>query len=407
MAEYRRGGPRFSSRRLQAVNIGDTIALRENVAAPPVYARISGFTRTPGQPDASILARATGYAPAADVQQWRQQTGDNQLLVRLKVFQRGTETQQAIVRALDRRGIGHSPGTIRDPQDAVGTKELGALLLLMSVFSIIGVVLSGFLVWNTMNAVMAEEMRQVGILRALGASRWQVLRTYLLPALLVGIVGSGIGLILGVIGGRALAAFLGSLIGLALPSFTLAPREVLLGLAVGIGVGLGAALVPAWQGTRVRALELLRNYGVRADYGVGFFQRLLARLRGTTAMLAMAIRNTWRRRVRSIITMLVVAIGAAAFIGTQVLNASVLRTVDDLYSIYGTDAWLSFRFQEPTGFTGELRRDTDIMVAEGWVRSDAYVRQTHTDLWGIPAAQTSISIRSSRGAGWRIMCPMR
>ena len=50
-----------------------------------VYARISGFTRTPGEPDASILARATGYAPAADVQQWRQQPGDNQLLVRFVV----------------------------------------------------------------------------------------------------------------------------------------------------------------------------------------------------------------------------------------------------------------------------------------------------------------------------------
>ena len=50
-------------------------------------------------------------------------------------------------------------------------------------------------------------------------------------------------------------------------------------------------------------------------------------LRGTTAMFAMAIRNTWRRRVRSIITMLVVGIGAAAFIGTQALNASV--THDD------------------------------------------------------------------------------
>ena len=64
--------------------------------------------------------------------------------------------------------------------------------------------------------------------------------------------------------------------------------------------------MPAWQGTRVRALELLRNYGVRADYGVGFVQRLLARLRGTTAMFAMAVRNTWRRRVRSVVTMLVV-----------------------------------------------------------------------------------------------------
>jgi putative ABC transport system permease protein len=375
----------YSSRNLQPVQIGDTIALREDVASTPVYARISGFTRTPGEADASIQDRATGYAPASDVQLWRQEVGDNQLLVRVAELRRASETVQTMARVLDKRGIAHNPGVIRDPQDAPGAKELGALLLLMSVFSAIGVILSGFLVGNTMNAVMSEEMRQVGILRALGASRWQVLRTYLMPAVIVGLTGSVIGIAVGVIGGGVLAGFLGGLIGLALPPFTLAPREVLLGLAVGLGVGVGAALLPAWQGTRVRALELLRNYGVRADYGVGVVQRLLARLRGTTAMFAMAVRNTWRRRVRSVVTMLVVAVGAAAFIGTQALNASVNHTVDTLYATYAADAWIDFNRQLTIPFAGELRRDTDITASEGWVRDDAYVQETLTDLWGIPA----------------------
>jgi len=375
----------YSSRRLQPVAIGDTIALRESVAATPVYARISGFTRTPGEPDASIQNRATGYAPATDVRLWRQESGDNQLLVRLSEPRLATETRRAIIRVLDKRGVAHGPGVIRGPQAAIGTKELGALLLLMSVFSVIGVVLSGFLVWNTMTAVMSEEMRQIGILRALGAGRWQVLRTYLLPAIVVGFAGSLVGIAVGVIGGGALASFLGGLIGLALPPFTLAPREVLLGAFIGLGVGVGAAIFPAWQGTRMTALELLRNYGVRADYGVGFVQRSLARLRGTSAMLTMAVRNTWRRRVRSVVTVLVVAIGAAAFIGTQALNASVTHTVNHLYATYAADAWLSFNRQMTTDFTGELRRDRDIVTSEGWVRDDAYVHQTLTDLWGIPS----------------------
>ncbi len=374
-----------SAQRLQPVRIGETIALRTSVAAEPVYARISGFTRTPGEADATIQNRATGYAPAGDVQTWRKEQGDNQLLLRLTEFRRATETRQSLLRTLDKRGIPHGQGAIRDPQDAVGTKELGALLLFMSVFSVIGVVLSGFLVWNTMSAVMSEEMRQVGILRALGASRWQVLRTYLLPAVLVGLVGSGIGIVAGVVGGGVLASFLGGLIGLALPAFTVAPREVLIGFAVGFGVSVGAALLPAWQGTRVSALELLRNYGVRADYGVGVVQRALARLRGTTAMVAMAIRNTWRRRVRSTITVLVIGIGTAAFIGTQALNASLTHTIDNLYATYATDAWISFPKPYAPAFTSELRRDPDIVAAEGWVRDDAYVFQSLTDLWGMPA----------------------
>lgn len=388
-----------SSRRIQTVNIGDTIALREDVATPAVYARVSGFTRTPGEPDASIQGRATGYAHAADVERWRGEMGDNQLLFRLREFRRATETQQAIIRILDKRGIGHGAGDIRNPANAVGTKELSALLLLMSVFSAIGVVLSGFLVWNTVSAVMAEEMRQIGVLRAIGASWWQVLGTYLLPALLMGTVGSVLGLAAGIVGGGLLARFLSGLIGLTLPPFTIAPREVLLGVGVGLGVSIGASLLPAWQGTRVRALDLLRNYGVRSDYGIGPIQRLLARLRGTSAMVAMGVRNTWRRRARSVITVLVVGVGAAAFIGTQALNSSVVGTVNTLYSTYAADAWLDFSRPLPVTWTSELRRDREIVAAEGWVRDDAYVNQKLTNLWGIPS-DTSLYLHKVTEGRW-------
>jgi len=375
----------ISARQLQPVQLGDTIALRESVAHDPVYARISGFTRTPGEVDASILDRATGYAPAADVQRWQGEPGDNQLLLRLVEFRRGSETLRAINRVLDKRGIPHTAGTLRDPQNATGTKELAALLLLMGVFSAIGVVLSGFLVWNTMSAVMAEEVRQIGILRALGAAWWQVLYTYLLPACIVGIVGSVVGFGFGVLGGGALARYLGGLIGLALPPFTLEAREVLLGLAVGMGVSIGAALVPTIGATRVRVLDLVRETGVRNDYRRNLVQRLIARLRGRSAVTAMGVRNIWRRRGRSAITVLVVATGVAAFVGTQALNSSVRGTVDTLYGTYAADAWLSFNRRLSVDFTQTLRRDANIAAVEGWERDDAYVQQVRTDLWGIPA----------------------
>ena len=374
-----------SARQLQPVQIGDTIALRESVAQPPVYARISGFTRTPGEADASLLDRATGYAPATDVQHWQGEPGDNQLLVRFAEFRRGTETLRAINRVLDKRGIPHTPGSLRDPTNATGTKELSALLLLMGAFSAIGVALSGFLVWNTMSAVMAEEVHQIGILRAVGAAWWQVLGAYLLPALIVGIIGSAIGFALGILGGGALARYLGGLIGLALPPFTLEAREVLLGLTVGIGVSLGAAIVPTVGATRVRALDLLRDTGVRNDYRRGITQRFLAALRGQSAIAAMGVRNTWRRRGRSVVTIIVVAIGVASFIGTQALSASVSNTVDTLYGTYAADAWLSFNRRLPTEFVQTLRRDPNIAMAEGWERDDAYVREVRTDLWGVPA----------------------
>ena len=374
----------LSARSLQPVQIGDTIALRRSVARPPVYARISGFTRTPGSPDAALLDRATGYAPATDVSRWNGEPGDNQLLFRFREFRRGTETLRAINREMDKRGVSHTQGSLRDPDNAAGTRELNALLLLMSIFSAIGVVLAGFLVWNTVSAVMAEETRQIGILRSLGAAWWQVLLTYLLPSLITGVGGSVVGIAVGVVGGGVLARYLGGLIGLVLPPFTLAPRELLLGVGVGIGVSVGAALIPAMIATRVRALDLLRNGGVRNDYGAGVVSRFLARFRGSGAVVAMGVRNTWRRRGRTGVTVLVVATAVAAFIGTQVLDASVRGTVDTLYRVYAADAWLTFNRRLPVEFAQTMRRDPNIVLAEGWSRDDAYIRGTRTNLWGFP-----------------------
>ena len=50
----------------------------------------------------------------------------------------------------------------------------------------------------------------------------------------------------------------------------------------------------------------------------------------------------------------VVGIGAAAFIGTQALNASVTQTINGLYATYGADSWVSFRGARPVDFAGEL-----------------------------------------------------
>jgi len=99
------------------------------------------------------------------------------------------------------------------------------------------------------------------------------------------------------------------------------------------------------------------------------------------------------------VTMLVVGVGAAAFIGTQALNASVSHTIDTLYATYAADAWLSFNRPMNVQFTGELARDHDIVASEGWVRDDAYVHQTLTDLWGIPA-DTQLYLHAVTDGRW-------
>ncbi|HEX7490623.1 MAG TPA: FtsX-like permease family protein [Candidatus Limnocylindrales bacterium] len=131
----------------------------------------------------------------------------------------------------------------------------GALLLVAAVVLFAG----AFLIFNTLSMTVAELTREVGLLRAAGTTRSQVMRLILLQALALGVVGSLIGVAAG-IGLASVALFsvrsAGSIV-FAGPSFSIA--SVLMTLFVGIMLTLAAALEPAWRAGRIPPVEALRR----------------------------------------------------------------------------------------------------------------------------------------------------
>lgn len=386
-----------SSRELLPLRLGDTIYVRHSAGERPVALRIVGFTRTPASVDAGILNEATAYAPIADVRRLAGLTGDNRLFFRLDDPEAGNETAAKIGRALGQRGVAVSAVQLRDPENQEGQRELATLILLLTVFSAIGAALSGFLVANTVAAIMAEEMRQVGIMKSLGAGRWRLVRAYLLPALVLGGAGTALGLPLGVLGGGALGRYLGGKISLVLPLTVPTTREVALALAVGLGVPAVAAVVPAWRGADTPVGALVRSYGIAGAYRRRLVDRWLRPVGRASALALMALRNVNRRRTRSVVTVLVIAIGAAVFLATQALDASVLGTVDSLYGLYAADAYLSTGQAVSADFAQRLDVLPDVAHAETWSRTGGFVGPLAVDVWGVPADTTLYHYRLLAG----------
>ncbi len=147
--------------------------------------------------------------------------------------------------------------------------SMGIFTTIMLVFAGVSVLVGSFVIWNTFNVLVAQRRREVALLRAVGATRRQVLAGVLVEAAVIGLVSGGIGLLLGV----GLAAGIRSLldvIGVEIP--TTAPaveaRTVVAALSVGLLVTMVAAVAPAWEATRVAPMEALRN-AVPASGGVG------------------------------------------------------------------------------------------------------------------------------------------
>ena len=350
------------------------------------YLQVSGLSRSPSYLSSAITKVAVGYVPATFLRQVMGIPGHNQLLVQLRDPRDAPRVMERIERLLRRQQIQHAPGQVRPRDQFPGKRELDALVMVLFLFSALGLAVSGLLVVNTLSAVIAEQVQEIGILKSLGATRRQVAGLYLFEALLYGLAGTGLGIVLGAWGGWRLLAWIATL-GNAEVTFRLAPEGLILGGVVGLGVTAGSALWPTWRGAKITVKEALETYGIQADFGTSWPARLLRRL-PLPPLAAMAVRNLGRRPGRSGLTLAVIALATAAFLSATTTRASVVTAINAIYRTYGADAWVSLgRAVEPE-FERLARTVEGVMAAEGWVLADGTVGLAEARLWGLPAEST-------------------
>lgn len=143
----------------------------------------------------------------------------------------------------------------REAADAISGFLTPLLLALGGAALLVG----AFIIFNTFAITVAQRTREFGLVRALGATRRQILVGVAVEALLIGIAASAVGIVVGLGFATVLSAAFDAAWGMPHGALELAPRTVAISLTVGIGVTLGAALVPALRATRVPPLAALRE----------------------------------------------------------------------------------------------------------------------------------------------------
>lgn len=148
----------------------------------------------------------------------------------------------------------------QDEQSAALTEGLGFINTFLLVFALVAIVVAIFVILNTFSILVARRSRELALLRALGASKGQVTRSVLGEAVVVGLIGS----VLGLLAGLGLALGLQQvfrLIGADIPAggLVVLPRTVILAITVGLVVTVAAALYPAVRAGRVPPLAAMRD----------------------------------------------------------------------------------------------------------------------------------------------------
>lgn len=204
--------------------------------------------------------------------------------------------------------------------EAIESDFLGFFKVFLTLFAGIALLVACFSIGNTFSILVAQRTRESALLRALGASRRQILATVAGEALLVGAlasaigIGAGFGLALGL---DALLSAAGA--GMPSASMSLSTGVVLTGVVTGIGVTILAAVLPAWRASRVAPLAALRDVAVD-DAGASLWRGvvgLLLTIGGGTAVVVGPESST---------PMLTAGLGAlATFLGFVLLGPIAAR----------------------------------------------------------------------------------
>ena len=356
--------------------IGDTVTVRTSNGQDQSL-RVSGTVKDVGQAQARMENIVYGYITLGTLTE----LGEEPFLDRLNILVTGDQFNEAHIRkvAADVRQkietLGHAIRKIDIPAPGKHphSELMGLLLLAMAGFGLFALLLSGIIVVNLLTALMAAQIRQIGVMKTIGATRWQIACIYFCQALLLGIAAILVAVPLGMLGSRALCRYMAFFLNFDINSFAVPLWVYLLDVVVGILVPLAAAAYPVWKGSGISVREALADFGVgQTAFGNTRLDRALAGIGGTTRPLLLAIRNSFRRRARLALTLLTLAAGGLFFMAALSVRSSLIYSLDRLFAARKFDLSLNLGTMQPFEKVQRAASKTPGVVhTEGWIVTQA------------------------------------
>ncbi len=360
-------------------NIGDTLLI-EPPNLKKRQLRIAGLVHDLGREPTFFSGVAYGYITFDTLEWLGEPRNFNRLHIVVAEDALDKEHIEGVAKKVERKieksGRQVYYTDIGKPGKHPADDEVQAMLLLLGVLGFLSLLLSGFLVINTISALLAQHVRHIGVMKAVGARSSQIMGMYFGLVLIFGVCALAIGIPLGALGARLFIRYVAGLMNFDLVNFYVPPQVIALQVAVGFIVPLLSALYPVISGTRITVREALSDYGLGGKFGTSFIDRLLQRLRGLSRPLLLSLRNTFRRRGRLVLTLITLTLGGAIFVAVFSVQASLLLTLDEALNYWQYDVDVSFsRSYRIEQIENEALSVPGVVAAESWYYSSVLRRR--------------------------------
>jgi putative ABC transport system permease protein len=218
---------------------------------------------------------------------------------------------------------------------------ISTMLILLGLVAVLSMLLSTMLVINVISALIAQQEKQIAIMKAIGARSWQIVGLYFSMVFILGLLACLIAIPLSIIGADALAAFSAEQINFDPPKIQYTLQTLLFQLGIGLLVPLIAAAPTILNGTKVAPARVLSEYGISQVWGgAGILDQFLNRFPNFTRDTLLAIRNPFRKRGRLILSLVTLTFAGAVFMAIVNLRDSLDHALNEMFEFWRYDAWI-------------------------------------------------------------------
>jgi putative ABC transport system permease protein len=273
----------------------------------------------------------------------------------------------------------------REDDEWFGSEFLGQLMSFMTIFTFLTLFSSVFLISNTMNTIISEQRKEIAQLKAIGATNFQVFRSYLITSMIMGTIGAVAGSILGIFVSFFVLVTLGRPFGFE-SSFVVHIPTVLLSFGAGLGVVVGASLPALLRSTKVLVREGLGDQGISGMFGKGWLDRLLMHMKGMPRTMQMGMRNVARKKGRSATTVIQVAMAAGVFLGLVTFGYTLQIAVSGAWSDRSWDIRVISQGGEGNqmheGDASIIENISGVKLVEPYLTTSAQINKRTIEIWG-------------------------
>jgi putative ABC transport system permease protein len=229
-------------------------------------------------------------------------------------------TASELARSLTAHGKTVHEIRVPPPRQHPHQRQMTTILFLMLAFSAMTLVLGAILVASSLAAMLARQVREIGVMKTIGARQGQIARLYAALVLAIGISAIILAIPAGLVGAGVLARAVANLLNFTITNATVPAWVFGIQALAGVLVPLAVAYVPIRRASRLTVREAMDQYGVSPES-----------LRARTARFPWALRNALRRPTRLALTLGLLAAGGAMFMTALNVSGSWERNIAKVY----------------------------------------------------------------------------